>query len=1078
MLKARAEAPSDQYGLSPLQEGMLFHHLLGEHSGVDIQQIVIDLNEPLDVAAMQRAWQQAVDRHAVLRTSFLSEGLAEPLQRVHQAVRISVERHDPGGADSYLQTDRRRGFDLREAPLMRLALFHFGGERYRMVWSFHHILMDGRGYRIVLPEVFRFYDALCRGEALVLPDPQPFRDYVEWIRSQDLSAGTEFWKGKLKGFTAPTPLLVDRSADPNKQDSFGEADLQLPLETSGRLRAFARSEGLTLNTLIQGAWALLLSRYSGEEDVVFGATKTTRRSTVPGAESIVGLFLATIPVRSRVAPDRPVRDWLKELRAEWVSLRDYEHTPLVAIRKASDVAGGAPLFETLVVFENQRLDNALRDQIGEFPRRVFQMLGQTNYALALAAYDDPEILLNLGYDSRRFGEQTIRRMLGHVRTLLEGMVAHPEGRVADVPLVTEGEREQLLSGRNDSKAEYPRHLCLHEWFEAQVDRTPDNVAVVFEDSSLTYRELNARANQLAHYLRRLGVGAETLVGLRTERSLEMVVGLIGILKAGGAYLPVDTVYPKDRVAFMLDDAEVRVLLTQEPLLASLAESRVRVVCLDTEWESIAQESTDNLPSTAGPDSLAYVIYTSGSTGKPKGCLVTHYNVVRLMQATDCWFHFHDVDVWTLFHSHAFDFSVWEIWGALLYGGRLVVVPYWVSRSPQLFHQLLHEQRVTVLNQTPSAFRQLIQADEAAGDADLALRLVIFGGEALELESLRPWFERHGDRRPQLVNMYGITETTVHVTCRPLSFEDVQKGRGSVIGGPIPDVRLYILDAQLQPAPIGVPGEICVGGAGVARGYLNRSELTRERFIDDPFSTQSGARLYRSGDLARRLANGDVEYLGRIDQQVKIRGFRVELGEIEAALRQHPAVKQAVVVAREGTPGDKRLAAYLVPSGDAVLDRGELRALLKQTLPNYMIPADYVVIAAIPISPNGKIDRNALPRPVRSQELNQPEDSFCAPRTPMEERLAEMWRELLKLDRIGTRDNFFELGGNSLLAVQLAVRTRSTFGVELRLARFFDSPTIESLACLISELSAQRQNPEELLRLLEEIEAMPELDSQS
>jgi amino acid adenylation domain-containing protein len=417
-------------------------------------------------------------------------------------------------------------------------------------------------------------------------------------------------------------------------------------------------------------------------------------------------------------------------------------------------------------------------------------------------------------------------MLGHLRAALEGMAAHPEGRVADVPLVTEAERQQLLYGWNDLKAAYPRHLCLHEWFEAQVERTPDNVALVFEDQQLTYRELNARANQLAHYLRGLGVGPETLVGLRTERSLETVVGLIGVLKAGGAYLPIDTAYPKDRVGFMLDDAQVRVLLTQAPLLASLAESQARVVCLDTEWGTIARESTDNLSSGAGPDSLAYVIYTSGSTGKPKGCLVTHYNVVRLMQATDDWYRFHEGDVWTLFHSHAFDFSVWEIWGALFYGGRLVVVPYWVSRSPDLFHQLLREQRVTVLNQTPSAFRQLVQADETAGDADLALRLVIFGGEALELESLRPWFDRHGDARPQLVNMYGITETTVHVTYRPLSFEDVREGRGSVIGGPIPDLSLYILDSRLQPAPVGVAGEICVGGAGVARGYLNRPELTR------------------------------------------------------------------------------------------------------------------------------------------------------------------------------------------------------------------------------------------------------------
>jgi amino acid adenylation domain-containing protein len=535
------------------------------------------------------------------------------------------------------------------------------------------------------------------------------------------------------------------------------------------------------------------------------------------------------------------------------------------------------------------------------------------------------------------------------------------------------------------------------------------------------------------------------VGLRIERSLEMVVGLIGILKAGGAYLPIDTVYPTDRVGFMLEDAQVRVLLTQESLLASLPESQARVVCLDTEWERIAQESTDSLSSGAGADRLAYVIYTSGSTGKPKGCLVTHYNVVRLMQATERWFHFHESDVWTLFHSHAFDFSVWEIWGALLYGGRLVVVPYWVSRSPQQFHQLLREQRVTVLNQTPSAFRQLIQADETA-DGDLALRLVIFGGEALELESLRPWFDRHGDEKPQLVNMYGITETTVHVTYRPLSLEDVREGRGSVIGGPIPDLRLYILDSQLQPVPIGVPGEICVGGAGVARGYLNRPELTRERFIDDPFSTRPGARLYRSGDLARRLANGDIEYLGRIDQQVKIRGFRVELGEIESVLRSHPGVRDTVAVVRE--EGEKRLVAYVVLSGEPTCTTAELRDYLEQKLPDYMIPAAWVVLPALPLTPNGKLDRKALPSPEAEAYSHR---GYEAPQGETETLLAALWGELLKLERVGRHDNFFELGGHSLLATQLISRIRGVLGVDVPLRSLFETPTVTGCARYIEAI---------------------------
>jgi amino acid adenylation domain-containing protein len=464
-------------------------------------------------------------------------------------------------------------------------------------------------------------------------------------------------------------------------------------------------------------------------------------------------------------------------------------------------------------------------------------------------------------------------MARYSETVLGKATESPERRLSQLTPVPEADQSRKFALVKEAIC-YAGGL-VHQLFEEQAHRTPDNVALVFGNQLLTYRELNARANQLASYLRHQGVGPETLVALYTERSREMVVGLIGILKAGGAYLPIDSAYPKDRIRFVLEDGRAHFLLTQESLRASVGEVGAWTVFLDTGWQMIARESTDNLPALTGPDSLAYVMYTSGSTGNPKGCMVTHFNVARLMQASRPWFNFDERDVWTLFHSHAFDFSVWEIWGALHYGGRLVVVPYWVSRSPDRFHQLLLEQKVTVLNQTPSAFRQLIQADEAAGKTDLALRLIILGGEAMVLEGLRPWFERHGDRNPQVVNCYGITETTVHVTCRLISFDDVREKFGSVIGDPMPDLTFHILDSGLKPVPTGEPGEIYVGGAGVAREYLNRAELTKERFIQDPFSPQPGARLYRSGDLARRIAHGDIVYLGRIDQQAKIRGFRIE-----------------------------------------------------------------------------------------------------------------------------------------------------------------------------------------------------------
>jgi amino acid adenylation domain-containing protein/non-ribosomal peptide synthase protein (TIGR01720 family) len=752
---------------------------------------------------------------------------------------------------------------------------------------------------------------------------------------------------------------------------------------------------------------------------------------------MVGLFINTLPVRVSVDPQAKLVPWLKKLRAQQLALRPYEHTPLTKIQGWSDVPRGTPLFESILVFENNSLDAQLRALGGGWLNRRIQYRGQTNFPLTVIAYGDDEFLLQIEYSRRRFADAVVARMLFHLRTLLEGMAADPQARLSELPLLSAAEREQAIAEWNNAMS-YPRGACLHQRFEEQVVRTPDAVALVYEDQRVSYAELNRRANGLALQLGELGVKPGQLVGLRTERSAEMVVGIVGILKSGGAYLPLDPAYPKDRVSFMIEDSRVAVVVTQKALAADLDGIAVTRVLLD---EPVPGADTNPVP-VATADDLAYVIYTSGSTGKPKGALVTHYNVTRLFEATDAWYQFGKDDVWTMFHSYAFDFSVWELWGALLYGGRVVIVPYWVSRSPEAFRELLVRERVSVLNQTPSAFRQLIQAELSEPKVDLALRYVIFGGEALELQSLRPWFERYGDERPLLVNMYGITETTVHVTYRPIRWEDVRSGQGSVIGIPIPDLQLYILDPTGQPTPIGVPGEMYVGGAGVARGYLNRAELTAQRFIPDRFVAASGARLYRTGDLARRLENGDIEYLGRIDHQVKIRGYRIELGEIEAGIARHPAIREVAVVAREEAPGDKRLIAYVVaesPPGD-LLD--QLRALIRTTMPEYMIPAHFVTLDALPLTENGKVDRKALPAPVVSRAGVA--QSYAAPRTPTETSIAAIWGAVLGIDRVGIHDHFFELGGDSILSIQVIARCRQA-GLSLSARDLFKRPTVAQLA---------------------------------
>ncbi|HYX23609.1 MAG TPA: amino acid adenylation domain-containing protein, partial [Thermoanaerobaculia bacterium] len=618
-------------------------------------------------------------------------------------------------------------------------------------------------------------------------------------------------------------------------------------------------------------------------------------------------------------------------------------------------------------------------------------------------------------------------------------LAAPERSTAELPLLGEAEQHQLLLEWGAIRREIPATSTLHGRFAARARRTPEAPALTCGDLTVTYGELDRRSNQLARWLRRQGAGPESRVGLRLDRSVDLVVGILGVLKAGAAYVPLDPGAPRERTAFILADADVRIVVGEEEL---------------ARLESLPDGDLELSGDGGDASSLAYVIYTSGSTGRPKGVLITHGNVVRLFDATEPWFRFAERDVWTLFHSYAFDFSVWEIWGALLHGGRLVIVPWEVSRSPELFLDLLDRERVTVLNQTPSAFAQLAQAEAALP----ALRLVIFGGEALDPASLEPWFERHGDKQPRLVNMYGITETTVHVTWRPLSAadaRDVRDARGhhrSVIGVPIPDLSLAVMDRGLRPVPIGVPGELVVGGAGLARGYLGRPELTAERFVPDPAG--GGARLYRSGDLGRFLPNGEVEYLGRLDHQVKIRGFRIELGEVEAALAALAGVRQAVVVVRsdgsdrsdrsDRSLGERRLVAYVV--GD--VEVAELRQSLRERLPDYMVPAAFVVLETLPLTPNGKVDRKALSAPEAAPEQPGGGEGYLAPRTPAEEVLAGIWADLLGLERVGAADHFFDLGGHSLLATQVTSRLRQAFGVEMPLRDLFEAPVLADLAARV------------------------------
>jgi amino acid adenylation domain-containing protein len=1041
----------DTYPLSPMQQAMLFQYQLDPRSGLYIQQVLGSLHEELNVPAFHRAWERVLTRHPVLRTSFRWEETGEPMQDVHSHVSLPFEEQDwraltaPSQQSrfaAFLKQDRKRGFDLSQAPLLRLALFRTGEADYRFVCTYHHIIADGGARYILLNEVFALYEAYCEGRDLEPERPRPYRDHIDWLRQKGSSDSEPYWRQLLKGFAAPTAVDVvpktGRSDD--GQERYGEQETRLAASVTAHLKSVAGQHHLSLNTFVQGAWAILLGRYAGEEDVVFGAVRGCRRSTVEGAGSIVGLFLNTLPVRVRIPPEQKLVPWLEELREQHIAVRDHEQTPLGHVVRWSDVPRGTPLFESIVVFDYARLNTRLRQQGESWLSRELRVIEDPAFAMVLHAYSEAELLLRMLYDRRRFDDATIERMLGHLKTLLEGMAENLDRPLADLPILTAAERHQLLVEWNDTATDYPKDKCLHELFETQVERTPEAVALVFESEQLTYGDLNRRANQLAHYLQRLGVGPEVLVGVYMERSLEMVIALYGILKAGGAYVPLDPEYPPDRVAFMLEDAQVPVLLTQQRLAEGLPAHAAHVLCLDSEWQTVAQESVDSPVSAATADNLAYVIYTSGSTGRPKGAMNTHRGICnRLLWMQDAY-HLTEADRVLQKTPFSFDVSVWEFFWPLLVGARLVVAQPGGHKDSAYLVRTIVDQQITTLHFVPSMLQLFLE------DKDVqkcrSLKRVICSGEALPHELQQRFFERLD---AELHNLYGPTEAAVDVTywqCQPQS-----ELKTVPIGRPVANTQLYVLDRHMQPVPTGVAGELYIGGVQVARGYLNRPELTAERFIPDPFRHEPDARLYKTGDLVRYLPDGNIEFLGRLDHQVKLRGFRIELGEIEAVLSLHPAIREAVVLLREDVPDDKRLVAYVVPKQQAPLTIGQLRDYLKEKLPEYMVPAAFVQLEALPLTPNGKVDRRSLPAPTWE---GQSEKAYVAPQNELQNIIAGIWRELLQVDRVGLDDSFFDLGGHSLLIMQAHHRLSEVTGRELSMTDMFRFPTIRTLTQYLSQ----------------------------
>jgi amino acid adenylation domain-containing protein len=1016
----------------------------------------VRLEGRLDAAALGRTLTEVVRRHEALRTTFRSEG-GEPVQVVGAPYAVRLEAEDLSGLPEreregelrrLITEEARRPFDLAAGSLLRARLLRLSEQEHVVSLVMHHVVSDGWSVGVLVREVAALYEAYSEGRESPLAElPVQYADYAAWqreyLRGETLERQLTYWREKLKDAPPVLELPTDRPRQGVNSGRGAHLRFELGAELSGRLRAASRKEGVTLYMTLLAGWQALLARYSGQEDVSVGTPIAGR--TRAEVEGLIGFFVNTLVMRTDLSGDPTFGELVGRVRE--VTLGAYAHQEVPFERLVEELQperslSHTPLFQ--VAFSLQHESRGAFELVGLKLAEVESSNETAKFDLSLSVVERGRNLVGVfEYSTDLFEEATVRGIQQHFQLLLEAAVGDTTRRLSELAVLT-AEEEQSIAEWNNTGAPYPSHLCIHELFEAHVGRTPEAVAVEAAGAGVTYRELNERANQLAHHLRGLGVGAESRVGLFAERSVGMLVGLLGVLKAGGAYVPLDTSYPRERLAFLLEDAGVSVLVTQRRLMSALPEQVAQVVCLD-DAEALSAHPRQNLRGVVRPENMAYVIYTSGSTGRPKGVAVSHASLVNYVGAASEFFVITPADRVLQFASISFDASAEDIFCTLTSGACLVLRSDEMLATPAEFLRECGRLGVTALDLPTAYWHELVAGGvgewEAAGD----LRLVVIGGERALPHRLAEWHDGPG-RRLTLLNGYGPTETTIAPIFAKLTGADTQ-GSEVPIGRPVRNMRAYVVDRRLNPVPVGVSGELLVGGVGLARGYLNRPALTAERFVPDPFSGEAGARLYRTGDVVRHLPDGRIEYLGRLDHQVKLRGFRIEPGEIEAALEAHPNVGSGAVVVREDEGVGKYLVACFTPRGESPDDAG-LRGWLRERLPEYMIPSAFVALEEMPLTSGGKVDRQRLKSLAPGALARGGE--YVEARTPAEELLADIWRGLLGLERVGVNDNFFALGGHSLLAARMVAEIGQTFGVKVGLRKVFEEPTVAGLACVIEE----------------------------
>jgi len=1040
---------------------------------------VIRLTGSLNLAALEQTFNEIVRRHETLRTTFKALD-GQPVQVIpaeicanipNLTIPISVldlqqlpVNEQEIEAKCIITAEIERPFDLSSGPLLRVIVLVLSKTEHILLLNMHHIICDDWSIGVLIREVGTLYAAFAKNQVSPLLElPLQYADFAhwqrEWLQGEVLQTQLAYWRQQLNSISM-LHLPTDKPR-PAIQSYQGETQfIELPLKLTDALEKLSQQEGATFFMTLLAAFQTLLYRYTHQEDIAVGSPIANRnRSEIEG---LIGFFVNSLVLRSNLSGNPTFRELLGRVRE--VTLGAYSHQDLPFEKLVEELhpqrnLSHHPLFQ--VVFSVQNAPMSALELPGLVPSFINIDLQKTRFDLELHLWKCSEDYRSLWganwkyseglrgvmvYNTDLFDKATISRILEHFKTLLSSIVANQEQRIANLPLLSEVERHQILAEWNNTQADYPQDKCIHHLFEEQVYQHPNSIAVIFNSEQLTYQELNNRSNKLAQYLQKLGVGSEVLVGICISQSIEMIVGLLGILKAGGVYVPLDPSYPQERLKFMLEDAQVSVLLTQENLLKHF-EGFPNAICIDKGWEVINQESKENPKSDLNSDNLAYVIYTSGSTGKPKGVAVTHKAVNRLVCNTN-YIKLSPDDKIAQASNTSFDAATFEIWGALLNGAQLVGICKDVTLSPHEFALQLRQKSISVLFLTTALFQQIARD---VPQAFSSLRYLLFGGETVNSRWVKKVISSGAPKN--LIHVYGPTENTTFSSYYYVQ-ELPESARFISIGRPISNTQFYILDTHLELVPIGIVGELYISGDGLAREYLNRPELTTEKFIPNPFINKAKTRLYKTGDLARYLPDGNIEFLGRIDNQVKIRGFRIELSEIEAVLSQHQAVRETVVIVGEDIPDDKYLVVYVVPNQEQIPTQetesfaSQLRKFLKEKLPEYMIPKAYVILESLPLTPNGKVDRSALPAPNTATFHKQ---DYVAPRSQLEKLLAEIWAKVLGKEHVGVHDNFFELGGHSLLATQLTSRIRDTFQIDLPVRNLFEAPTVEQLAKCIDTM---------------------------